>query len=338
MHRKILTPWVARVAAIAISAFCVPLANAQDALTITDWNIENIGGDGRGFAGGFGRGNLPQRSDAQLADIAALITGTLGSDIVAFQEASITRINDDGDSRNRALDIVVDELGSGWQYWLPEVDNIPGGHDNLFTGYMWNSNRVRAVRLFEMDVPNLSLGGDRLFARKPTVAYFEALRNGQGTNDFVIVNMHMKSGQSFDENHLIAMTMTEFRLTRELRRERVKESDRIILGDFNDNPFARTSSGRQKFSAALYEHMAFRGYVDFVNAATEFTRMNQNLDSIIDHILVNRSAKRHIPQDHAEKVTPGNSSTFAEWRRTFSDHFPLSFEIKVATSDDDVDF
>ncbi len=148
----------------------------------------------------------------------------------------------------------------------------------------------------------------------------------------------MKSGQSFDENHLIAMTMTEFRLTRELRRERVKESDRIILGDFNDNPFARTSSGRQKFSPALYEHMAFKGYVDFVNAATEFTRMNRNLDSIIDHILVNRWAKRHIPQDHAEKFTSGDSSTFAAWRRTFSDHFPLSFEIKVETSDDDVDF
>jgi hypothetical protein len=27
----------------------------------------------------------------------------------------------------------------------------------------------------------------------------------------------------------------------------------------------------------------------------------------------------------------------AQWRRTYSDHFPLIFEMKVASQDDDVD-
>ena len=34
----------------------------------------------------------------------------------------------------------------------------------------------------------------------------------------------------------------------------------------------------------------------------------------------------------------GDSSNFATFRRTFSDHFPVSFKIKIENSDDDVDF
>ena len=70
----------------------------------------------------------------------------------------------------------------------------------------------------------------------------------------------------------------------------------------------------------------------------EFTRMNHDLNSTIDHVLVNRSAQLHMSIVEAEKFLPGNSSTFATWRQTFSDHFPISFRLRIASSDDDVDF
>ncbi len=63
------------------------------------------------------------------------------------------------------------------------------------------------------------------------------------------------------------------------------------------------------------------------------------MTSIIDHILVNNSADGHIPSVEADKFMPrgGDTALFADWRATFSDHFPLSFTLKIKTSDDDVD-
>ena len=77
-------------AGLAVAVLFIGSALADD-LVITTWNIENIGADdGRGFAGGFGRGNLDPRTDTQLEDIADLIRDTLKSDIVAIQEVVLT--------------------------------------------------------------------------------------------------------------------------------------------------------------------------------------------------------------------------------------------------------
>ena len=180
---------------------CTETLTAQDHLTITTWNIENLGGDGRGFAGGFGRGTLDPRTPAQLEEIADLIRDDLGSDIVAIQEISITSI-EDGVSICAPLDTIRDELGDGWEYFIPEVDDIPEGHANLFCGFLWNRNRVNLLRVFAMSLPNPDLAGAHLFDRSPVAAYFEAINGFNGTNDFVVINVHLKSGQGHDENHL----------------------------------------------------------------------------------------------------------------------------------------
>lgn len=316
---------------------CTESLSAQDHLTITTWNIENLGGDGRGFAGGFGRGNLNPRTPAQLKKIAELIRDDLKSDVVAIQEISITSI-EDGVSICDPLEEIRDELGDGWDYFIPEVDEIPDGHANLFCGFLWNGDRVNLLDVFAMSLPNPDLVGANLFDRVPVAAYFEAINGNNGTNDFVVINVHLKSGQPNEENHLIAITVLEHGLTKALRNNEIKESDRIILGDFNDNPYATTAAGNQRFSSALYDHMAFKKYVDLVTEDFHSTRMDTNLRSVIDHVLVNNSAKRHIPTVKAEIFLPGPSSTFANWRKTFSDHFPISFELKIESRDDDVDF
>jgi len=48
----------AGLAVVAAAALLIGSARADD-LVITTWNIETLGGDGRGFAGGFGKGKLP---------------------------------------------------------------------------------------------------------------------------------------------------------------------------------------------------------------------------------------------------------------------------------------
>jgi endonuclease/exonuclease/phosphatase family metal-dependent hydrolase len=327
------------VALFLFSYFASSSLQSQDQLTITTWNIEHLGSSGRGFGGGFGQGNLPKRTNEQLKQIAAFIQDDLKSDILALQEIAITRV-ERGISLSDQLDVITAELGGSWQYYLPPVESIPPDRENLFCAMMWNAEKVNLLNIFSMDLPNHEHAGANLFNRQPVICYFEALKDGAGTNDFVLINVHLKSGQDHDENHLIAMTIIEFNITKTLTSNEIKESDRIILGDFNDNPYAKRASGERKYSNALYEHMQHKTYVDFVTEDFHATRMDINLTSIIDHILVNKSAKRHILMDKANIFLPGNgdSSTFPEWRRTFSDHFPVSFGVKKETQDDDVDF
>jgi len=46
--------------------------------------------------------------------------------------------------------------------------------------------------------------------------------------------------------------------------------------------------------------MAFKGYTNFVTDDFHSTRNDANLGSIVDHVLVNKSAKRHIDENKAE--------------------------------------
>jgi endonuclease/exonuclease/phosphatase family metal-dependent hydrolase len=329
------TRWIGIILAI-FSSF----AFSAESITVTTWNIEKLGSEGRGFAGGYGRANLALRTEQQLHDIADLIKNELQSDIVAVQEVSITHVTDN-ESRSRPLDTIVARLGPTWRYYLPPISEEELGNmeSNLFVGFLWNSDTVFANKLYVMDVPNVDLGGAPLFKRKPVVGYFDALKEAKRTNDFALINVHLKSGQHYDENHLIAITTLEYRLTKSLGYHQVKESDRIVLGDFNDNPYAKTEAGNQKYSRGLYQHMAFKKYEDLVTEDIQYTRMNAGLDSIIDHILMNVSASKHVVADSTEKYLPENTpDSFAVWRQTYSDHFPISFQIKVANKDDDVDF
>lgn len=322
---------------VLIFLFHSVIFGANNTIKVTTWNIEHLGTDGRGFGGGYGGGVLPLRTDAQLVDIGIFIRDTLKSDLIALQEIGLT-YEEDGVSKSAELDKIVDEMGDNWKYYLPpKHDNHHDG--SMYVGFLWNSTRVRALTTGPLYVPNLEMAGKALFDRTPVIGYFEALKDGESKNDFLLINVHLASGQHNDENHLIAMTLIQYRLNNALKEFQIKESDRIILGDFNDNPYAKSSTGSLIHTNALYLHMEFKTFNDFVTSDFHSTRMDQNLKSIIDHILINKSARRHVRQSSkAEIWLPANGPlSFAQWRRTYSDHFPISIDIKVS-ADDDVDW
>jgi endonuclease/exonuclease/phosphatase family metal-dependent hydrolase len=330
---------------------------AIEPLTITTWNIEHLGSPGRGFGGGFGGFGpgalpernvpLPMRSDEDLKDIAALIQSELGSDVIALQEVGITRIRR-GRSVSDPMEKIVAYLNEGsdtWAYFLPQIDELPVEDDDnkAFLGYLWNRSRVRLLTVFEMSLMNQGLAGKALFERMPLIGYFETIRaNGDSGNDFALVNVHLASGQGNDENHLIAMTLIEFDLVRNLAKHAVSESDIIILGDFNDDPRRTKANGTPMYSPAMHEHMRFKGYVNLVTPELKASRMNIHMDSLIDHILVNKYAQRYLLADSATIYKPrgaksSSATLLGAWRETYSDHFPLSFKFTVR-SDSDADF
>ena len=130
-----------------------PLVLAQDTLTLGTWNIEHLGTGGRGFGGGFGSGSLPRRTDAQLQQIARFIEDTVEADVLVLQEIAITQVVDDV-SRSAQLDTIVEELGDGWDYFLPPIAEVPSNVNNLFNALLWNGNTVNQLTAFAMDLPD----------------------------------------------------------------------------------------------------------------------------------------------------------------------------------------
>ena len=313
---------------------------AQDTIKIATWNIEHLGSSGRGL-GGIGAGNLPRRTDDQLKAIANQIKIDLKADLVSLQEVAITDIFD-GIPVSESLKKITDELGDEWEYWIGNsgrTETTPDPHRNLQCAFLWNTAKVRALKIFSFSFPNEHVGNKRLFDRTPLLGYFQAIKAGVDTNDFLLINVHLTSGQHNDENHLVAMVIIQQNLNNTLKKQLIKESDRIILGDFNDNQFAKNENGTPKYTDLLYRYMEYKKYTGLVTEETGATRMDDNLQSIIDKVLVSRGAKGHLVSTQVVKYMPPDSSTagLAQWRRTFSDHFPLGFEMKVADSDDDVD-
>lgn len=325
-------------------------------LTITTWNIEHLGTVGRGFGGGyggFGNGSvpplgkeLPKRSEAQLEQLADLIQTELGSDVIALQEIGITG-RSRGKSLSHPLRSVISHLaksGADWSYYLPPLDETPAddAEDNTFLGFAWNKDRLRLLNAFEMPFPDLILAGKDVFERPPLIGYFESIRtDGRTGNDFVVVNVHLASGQDHDENHLIAMTLIEHGLNSALAKRGVRENERIILGDLNDNPLRLDSGGDPKYSPALYAHMKFKGYHHALPANPRTTRLSSRFDSLIDHIFVSQGLLPELVTAEAVLFAPydfdGHTKEWAAWRTSFSDHLPLSIQIRV-TSDNDTDF
>lgn len=305
-------------------------AFTQADIKVTTWNLEHLGSDGRGFGGGFGAGNLSRRTESQLEQIGEFIRDTLQSDVIAVQEIA----KSGPDHTSLELDTIAAHMGPNWEYFLADV---PAEFD-MGNGFIWNTDSVNVLKTFTMHFPNVSLAGKELFDRMPVGMYFELREEGEtDLNDIVLINVHLASGQDFDENHAIAMIAIEHALNGVLQENEIAESDRVILGDFNDNPHALSDAGSPVHIRTLYDHMFRKTYVDLVPESLGFTRMDSNLRSLIDHVLANASARNDIIGAEVERFTPGPSTAFAEWRETFSDHFPLSFLIESKT-DFDVDF
>lgn len=330
---------MARILALLVAAIaCCPAV--ETALVVGTWNIEHLGSPGRGFGGGFGGGSLPARNSQQLTSIGHFIRDTLHADALALQEIGVSRVTM-GTSESDELRDICNAMGPTWRYYVePIADTAASGDEhNQHNAFIWNSATVRLLKAFPMAIPSISLRDAVTFKRQPLVAYFEALHQGAGTNDFILVNVHLPSGQDNDETQLISVVMLEHLLTEACTANGFRESDRIILGDFNHNPYAKNAQGKPLYTPALKQHLEFKQYTDLVTDGFHSTRMDENLKSIIDHIFVSSSGARHLPTNELSIYLPGDgdTSTFATWRKTYSDHFPLTFRVAIDDGDDDSD-
>ncbi|MCW3807057.1 endonuclease/exonuclease/phosphatase family protein [Plebeiibacterium marinum] len=299
----------------------------KQTLRIATWNIEHLGSAGRGFP--EIKKQLPARTSSDFQMIAALIKDTLTLDIVAVQEISITGFKSET-AYSKELYQIISYLGSDWKYYLAKIDTTER-ETEMQNAFIYNTNSAHLSKVFEMNINDFKVGAKSIFDRVPLVGYFKATNPKVKNEDFLIVNLHLASGQDNDENHIVAMIMVEQNLNEELKAHGIstREYDRIILGDFNDNPYLKDETGNNVYLPTLYNYMKLKGYKDYVDETFQTTRMSKNMNSIIDHILVKENLQENIPSSKATIYKPDvkNKSTLNNWRSNYSDHFPISIEI-----------
>src|SRR5690606_34361160 len=151
--------------------------------------------------------------------------------------------------------------------------------------FIYNADKVSLKKVFELPVPDMYIGEKKAFDRKPLIGYFESVDNSDG---FVLVNVHLASGQDNDENHMASMIIIEQSFEHAFKKYGIdgNEKDIIVLGDFNDNPWNLKRNGECcATSDLMYKYMEEKGYTNLVNASFRSTRMNKKFSSIIDHVL-----------------------------------------------------
>lgn len=305
-------------------------AVAQDCYVVGTWNLEHFGfGKKRGFPELQGERGLPPRTPEQLDLIAAAIRDRIGAKILVLNE-----INGRSGSANSAeLEDLMTRLGPSWQHAIGKS----GASQRV--AVIWNSADVEELARFEVFVAEERIGTGNpkpdIFARDPLAMYFRFREGGEGRNDFLVVALHLASGQHQVENHDVAME----RLRGELRALRGRnsvlpssEDDILLAGDLNASPFDEHEEG--------FFHDFNEGNWKLLASGSDYpaTRVN---GSQIDYLIVTRTNSRQqglfeeeiVVEDANVRNELANDGP-DEFRRDYSDHFPVTTCIAVTEDTD----
>lgn len=311
--------YIVAVLAISFSA----TTSLADSWTLGVWNIENLGPtSSRGFPELRGNKQLPARTNAQLRQIADYIQDDLGVDAIMLSE--IVRTHESGgEQRSSQLDTIVTNLDGEWEYRMGST-----GRKSL--AFLFNTARIRVEVAEEFSVGEFTIQEKDIFLRDPLVVWIDVLdENGERVDDLLLIGLHLKSVQTYRDNHLVAVVklITELKAFKKANRIDENERDVIILGDMNDSAHRRA-----RFNY-MFNYLDDKGFTHLRNDNGDYpdTRIN---GSEIDHIFI---------ADHLEFdwIDPGsftvhvvgqhkNDDERTAFRRDFSDHFPLTFEFEFA--------
>ena len=323
---------------------------SQEGIKVATWNLEKLGGNKRGGHGGCGDG-FKRRTPESLKKIANLID-ELNIDLLAIQEVKVTK-NEDGSSSNKDLSAIASNLGDNWKVYVAKKHTKLGnyktgvGFDQV--AFLFNSSKVVMKNVEEIVYPAMRMQDSDIHDRHPLVGKFAIIKDGQEMNDFVLVNLHLASGQPKKENKASAMAMVYCEVMKMFSGERKWkntndaisfEDDIVFLGDFNHNPYKPQNSSEGDGIHTLLTNdnkTASPGYINLVKEDMKFTRMNKSFSSLIDHIYVSKGMQSFLQYDRALIYRPEggeNCENYAKWREDYSDHFPVIFKVLIMDNDD----
>ena len=295
--------------------------SAAEIWTLGAWNLENLSPTAkRGFPELQGNNQYGPRSPNQLKQVAKYIRDDLGVDALMLSEIYVTH-DDNGSPRSSQLDKIIDEMGSNWEYSM-------GSSAGKNLCFLYNTDRVSVAVIGEFSVEEFTVQEKDIYDRDPLVAWIDVLdEDGEAVDNLLLVGLHLKSQQKHRDNHLVAVAklITELDTFKEAQGIADSEEDVIIMGDLND------SSHKRNGFTYLFDYLDDKGYVHLRNDSGQYpgTRIN---GSEIDHILLDGDLEYDWIDPSSFQVHSATNPT--QYRKTYSDHYPLTFEFEVVDDDD----
>lgn len=297
------------------------------------WNLEHFSlGAQRGFPEDQRGGpSYPPRSAADFRQIARLIERELGASLMLLTEVDGVSL-----TRSPELDRLVEALGPDWDYRLTES----GGHQHIAA--LFDRRALRLSKCVELNFAEEKLDQKDIFTRNPLACFFGFHDpRGRSLSDFIVVGVHLASGQNRVKNHNRAMSILVERLHESLRNGTFPSGERDLLigGDFNASRYDRY---RERFWDD-FDPDGFRLVALAPSAKAEYpaTRLGGvplRPSSQIDYFLASSNrggALGMLVSPIAQVHTSTLSSLGAEgFRRSLSDHLPVTIRLQVLPDDD----
>lgn len=309
-----------------------PLA-AQERLRVGVWNIEKLSATAsRGFPELQGSRSLPPRTDADLQKMAEYIRDDLQVDALMVTEVEAdSPLSTDDRPQSEQLNRVAEAMGSNWKYFLGRTG------DDLRLGLLFNTDRVRLKKIVNLHAPEFSISGKDVLARDPFIAWISAINENGPQNDLILICVHLKSQQGpFKDNRMAAIAkligdfnhaQTRSALTLPSKSE---EPEAILLGDCNDSSFKLNGF---KY---MFDYLDGVGFTHVRNASGEYPHTRVN-GSQIDHLFATKKVVNSsmVPDSFRVHTVPASpQSKRKSYRKSLSDHFPVTLDIKIRSDDD----
>lgn len=296
---------------------------AQDKVRIGVWNIEKLSATAsRGFPETSGLG---PRTETQLDEIASYILNELKVDALMVSEIEAdSPASTESVPQSKQLNHIATQLGSNWKYFLGRT----GG--KLRLGFLFNTERVRLKKLVNLHASEFDVTGRDVFDRDPFIAWIEFVDDaGVTKNDVMLIGIHLKSIQDrFRNNRMAAVAKIVGDITdKEIRNHfslpsKNEEKETIILGDCNDSSFSSTGF---RYMFDYLEGTGFK-HVKPDSGVYPDTRIN---GSKIDHVFGTSKLLSDSLVTNSFQVHTVPAAQRDQYRANFSDHFPVTIDLKL---------
>ena len=284
--------------------FAASLA-AQDpgTLRIGTWNLEFLGSETPSH-----RNNLPPRDDGDYAKIGQKVK-ELGVAVLAVQEIC----------GSEPLRKVAAGAGPSWKFVLGTSGGWDDGKTLQQIGFLWDSAVVDCLFAEELLQLPRQAEGVPIFHRVPVTAAFKVKATGF---DFRATTVHLKAGQKPPDEQKRRLEATALRAWfLQLQQTNGEDEDRVLLGDFNSTYGSEPET--------IFENGALLTYLHAKTPCPTIMHFADPIDQVV--------VAPGFGELRADSFTvDGDFDGLAKeaWRKTYSDHFPVTVEI-VAANDGD---
>lgn len=288
--------------ALLFAALASAAPQQPGTLRIGTWNLEFLG------ATGNFRNNLPPRDDADYAAIGKKVR-ELGVAVLAVQEICGAE----------PLQKVAAGAGPTWRTLLGTSGGWDDGKTSQQIGFLYDSGAVDLVLAEELLELPRDVEGTPIFHRVPVSAVFRCKTTGC---DFRAITVHLKAGQKdldkikrrLEASHLHTWLGNVLGKAGE-------DQDVVVLGDFNSTYGTEPETVLEK--GGTFQYLETSPQVPTI----------MHFPEPIDQVVVGAGFGEVVRSSLRVHGDFGGLDKDA-WRKIYSDHFPVTVELKASGDDD----